>query len=29
MIDVVEKMPELCIVSCIVLFAKNMQTGLE
>ena len=24
---VVEKMPEHCIISCIVLFAKNMKTG--
>ena len=24
---VVEKTPEHCIVSCVVLFAKNMKTG--
>ena len=24
---VVEKMPEHCIISCIVLFGENMKTG--
>ena len=25
---IVEKTPEYCIVSCIVLFAKTMKTGI-